>query len=147
MSHLAHRHLTPAIPPWIVKVLVLVFAGLTIVRGIGYLTGEPSTSIPLVAMAALRDPDVWGVLTIVAGSLIVLAYISRLHVAVWAAHGLAAVLYAGLTVALGQAAFDYGAGWQNVGPVAGGLAWHSLLAWLTGPLPSQTPRGDAGGSD
>lgn len=141
MTALRLRHQPPALPARILVAVTLAFAALTIVRGVGWITGTPEESLSWVVLNALGSSDVWGGIVVATGCAVLAAYASRIHPAVWAAHGIAACVYLLLTVALAQAAAELGSGWQHAGPPAGAVLWHTLLAWLTGPLPPRQPGG------
>ena len=141
------RYRAPSIPTTALVGLALLFACLTVLRGIGWATGETGTTVPTVTVDGLRNaglgPQHWGVVMMLVGALILCAYACRVHVFVFLAHGLAAVTYLAVTVGLAQAALDLGSGWQVIGPVLGGFVWHTLVAVLTRPLPPR-PTGAAG---
>lgn len=129
------RHRAPAIPPRLVVAASLVFAAATMLRGIGWITGRVGESVSLVVLTALADPRQWGVVLCAVAGGIFAAYASRIHFIVWLTHGIAAAVYLAMSVAIAQAVVSYGGGWQHLAPALGGLFWHTLVAWLTGPLP------------
>ena len=137
---LCRRHTPAGIPPRVLTGLVLAFACLTVLRGYGWVTADPGVSLSLVMMVGLHDTTSRGIAVMAAGGLVLAAYASRRHVAVFLAHGLAAATYAALTASITTAVLAAGSGWQHVTPMLGGVAWHLLLAWLNGPLPSQAGR-------
>lgn len=144
MSPLCYRHHAPHLPARILVGLTLVFATLTVLRGWGYATAVRGESASPVVLISLGNLTAWGVAFMTAGLLVLAAYAIRNHLLVFLAHGLAVVTYAAVAVALLGGVVDVGSGWQHLAPMLGGAGWHTLLAWLTGPLPPSQTRGVAG---
>lgn len=147
---IVRRYRAPRVPGWVLVLLAVSFACLTILRGVGWITAEPGASLSPVVVDGLTyarlSPTGWGSVMVCVGVLVIAAYLTRVHVLVFLTHGLAAATYLAVTVGLTQAALDLGSGWQIIGPVLGGCVWHVALAALTGPLPPST-TGAAGDTD
>jgi len=124
--------------------VVLAFASLTVVRGLGWATADRD-SLALVVRESLESPALWGLGLALVGVGLWAAYLSHIHVVVWLAHGLAAVTYFAIAAALALAVVKHGNGWNNVVAPTGGFIWHALLAWLTGPIPDRQHGGSAHG--
>ncbi|WP_210651353.1 hypothetical protein [Nocardioides sp. SYSU D00065] len=121
---------------------MLLFAMGTVARGWEYVSAEPERTMSRVVEQGLShaqlSPHAWGMVLIVTGLLVLTAYAVRIHVLVFFAHGLAAIVYLTVTVGFSQAATDLGAGWAHAAPTLLATLWHALVAKLTGPLPTRT---------
>lgn len=130
----------PTPPPGAFLALTLVFLLVTLSRGLGLMFGDPKMDQSRVILFAYAHPRAWGACLVGAALLVLLAYLSRIHFAVFLTHGAMATVYAFAAGNVAQAAAHFGSGWQHVAPLAGGVIWHLFIAYITGPLPPNVTR-------
>lgn len=137
MQIIRRRYSPRRVPDWTVPALAVAFGILTVVRGIGWMTGTRETTIATVVMDALLNPFWWGLGLVAGGSALVAAYASRRHFLIWLAHGHLLAMYTCIAITVIQSTFAFGGGWQHITAPLGGALWHGFCTWLTGPSPSR----------
>lgn len=135
------RHVPPTVPPVVLTVLSLAFAALTIARGIDYAAaGRPAGGSLQLLDALPGGIRLWGWVLVVTGAHLWVAYLARVHIAVWSAHIALAAAYAGMGASIARAG-TLGMSWAPILVPVGGVFWHVLMAWLTRPFPDAARPG------
>lgn len=137
------RHVAPSLPPAILVTLTLAFATLTVMRGLDYAAADAPAGGSLVMLDVWFGLRFWGWLLVVAGGLLWVAYVVRLHFGVFLAHVVAGAIYFGVVAAvIGAYRADLGEGWAPIIAPAGAVAWHTLMAAITKPFPPAATDAD-----
>lgn len=134
VSRLA-RYQPPRIPIRAFVALQLVFAGLSLARGLDYAIGDDDQSQSLIVLDALGNIEIWGVVIMSAASFLIAAYAMRRHFLIWLGHVVMASVYACIAVTVAQSVWLVGDGWALLGPPVGTVVWHFTFAHLTRPFP------------
>ncbi len=108
------------------------------VRGLDYLAPKPPLSTPAVESMRVAFPlAVWGLLFVIPAAVLLLGLLGRIHVAVWLGHGLLAVVYLALAVALGSEYVTH-PWWNGIRSATGLLlpvGLHAMICLRTGWRP------------
>lgn len=126
------------LPPAVVLTITLVFAVLSISRGVDWAFMREPGTVPAMLSGDAFGIRVWGALLLVGGLALIGSLLARRHFAVWASHSFLFATYIGIGLTTLRTVVEYGGGLAILAPVLGGVVWHGLLSWWVKPIPRRT---------
>lgn len=143
MSSLIRRILTTKYRPapisaYVVSFLTFFLSIDAIVRGFDYLTKSPTVNVQsaLVVVEKIGSYETWGIGFLFSGMLLLVARIVGSHFFVWLGHGLLAILYVVLAMALMQGAIKSMDNWRTLSILLQAVV-HLVIAFGMRPLPQE----------